>query len=152
MLERVSLFQSKREFFIFFLACIFILTYSLLIEFQNYKQLTRFDSNLVSATVIKQYTKTKETKTGKLKTYQVIKLKSDKGFSFYTTVKKNFPNAIGKKIKLELWAGNITFYEYMSRFYAFSKILDFGSLYLEFFISSYFSFTSNTSAKFGNLS
>lgn len=124
MLERVSLFQSKREFFIFFLACIFILTYSLLIEFQNYKQLTRFDSNLVSATVIKQYTKTKETKTGKLKTYQVIKLKSDKGFSFYSTVNKNFPNSIEKKIKLELWAGEITFYEYMSRFYAFSKILD----------------------------
>jgi len=124
MLEKVSLFQSKRDFLIFLLTCVFILTYSLLIEFQNYKNLTKFDSNLVTATIIKQYTKTKKTKKGKIKTYQVLKLKSNKGLSFYTTAKKNFPNSIGKKIKLELWAGKITFYEYMTRFYAYSKILN----------------------------
>ena len=123
MIERVSLFSSKRDFFIFFFISAFIATYALLIEYNNYKSITQFDSNLVDATIIKQYTKTKTTKKGKIKTYQVLKLKSDDGFSFYTTAKKSFPSSVGKKTELELWAGDITFYEYMSSFYAFSKVI-----------------------------
>ena len=108
----------------FTLACGFILFYSLLIEFNNYKNLTRFDSSIIEATVLKQYEKTKLTNKNKLKIYQVLKLKSKEGFTFYTTAKKTFPSAIGKKIKLEIWAGDISFYEYMTSFYAFSKIID----------------------------
>jgi competence protein ComEC len=73
--------------------------------------------------VLKQYTKTKQTKTGKIKTYQVLKLKSSKGFSFYTSLPKKIPQLLGKKIKLEVWMGDISFYEYMSSFYSFSKLL-----------------------------
>lgn len=124
MLEKVSLFTSKRDFFIFLLACGFILTYSLLIEFQNYKKLTYFDSCLVSATVIKQYEKTKETKRGKLKTYQVLKLKAEKGFSFYTTANKKFPHAKGKKLQLILYADKVTLYEFFTGFYAYSRVLE----------------------------
>ena len=121
MIERVSLFSSRRDFVIFFFISAFIFTYALLIEYNNYKNLTQFDSNIVHATIIKQYTKTKTTKSGRTKTYQVLKLKSEKGFSFYTSAKKSFPLSIGKKIKLELWAGQISFYEYLSNFYAFSS-------------------------------
>lgn len=124
LLEKVSLFSNKRDFFIFLFICSFILLYSLLIEFNNYKNLTKFDSALISATVIKQYTKTKTTKKGKLKSYQILKLKSQKGFNFYTTTKKSFPYSQGKKIKLEIWAGKISFYEYMTSFFVFSKILN----------------------------
>ncbi|MEN8302726.1 MAG: ComEC/Rec2 family competence protein [Campylobacterota bacterium] len=123
MIERVSLFSSRRDFFIFFFITAFIVTYSLLIEYNNYKNLTRFDSALVNATILKQYSKTKTTKKGKIKEYQVLKLKSDKGFSFYSTAKKSFPYSVGKKVELEVWAGKISFYEYMSSFYAFSKVL-----------------------------
>ena len=118
MLKEVSLFNSKRDFFIFVLACGFILTYSILIEFQNYKQLTQFNTNLISATLIKQYTKIKNKKT-----YQVLKLKSDKGFSFYTTVNKKFPLSIGKKLKLKIWLKRVTFYQYLTSFYAYTKII-----------------------------
>ena len=121
MLERVSLFSSRRDSVIFFFIATFIFTYALLIEYNNYKILTQFDSNIVHATIIKQYTKTKTTKSGRSKTYQVLKLKSEKGFSFYTSAKKTFPLSIGKKIKLELWAGKISFYEYLSSFYAYSS-------------------------------
>lgn len=121
-LEKVSLFTSKKDFFIFLLLCVFVFTYSLLIEYNNYKNLTQFDSSLVNVTVLKQYHKSKKTKKGKLKTYQVLKLKSTQGFSFYTSTKNNFPPSQGKEIKLEIWAGKITFYEYMTSFYAFSKI------------------------------
>lgn len=123
MIEKVSLFNSKRDYLLFFFISAFILTYSLLIEYNNYKNLTQFDSALVNATILKQYTKTKTTKKGKIKEYQVLKLKSASGFSFYTTAKKSFPLSIGKEVKLELWAGKISFYEYINSFYAFSKVL-----------------------------
>ncbi len=123
LLEKLSLFSSKREFFLFLLFCLFILSYSLLIEFNNYKNLTRFDSNIITATVIKQYEKTKLTKKGKTKAYQVLKLKAEKGFSFYTTASKKFPPSKEKKLQLEVWAGKIGFYEYMTSFYSFSKII-----------------------------
>jgi len=123
MIERVSLFSSKRDFLIFFFISAFILTYSLIIEYNNYKNLTQFDSARINATVLKQYSKTKTTKNGKLKKYQVLKLKSEKGFSFYTSAKKSFPLSVGKEVELEVWAGKISFYEYMSSFYAFSKVI-----------------------------
>ena len=121
--EKLSLFNTKKEFFIFILACGFIFTYALLIEYNNFKNLTKFDSSIVTATVLKQYEKTKLTKKGKTKTYQILKLKSQQNFTFYTTKSKKFPHAKGSKIKLEIWAGKITFYEYMSSFFTFSKVI-----------------------------
>jgi len=124
MIDKVPLFSSKRDYLRFFFITAFIAFYALLIEYNNYKNLTQFDSNLVNATIIKQYTKTKTTKRGKIKTYQVLKLKSERGFSFYSTTNEAFPLSIGKKIQLEIWAGKISFYEYMTSFYAFNKIIN----------------------------
>lgn len=123
LLEKVSLFNTKRDFLIFIFICGFAFTYALLIEYNNYKNLTKFDSNIITATIIKQYEKTKIKKNGKTKTYQVLKLKSEKGFSFYTTKNKTFSPSKGKKIEIEIWAGKTTFYEYMTGFFAFSKII-----------------------------
>jgi len=122
-LEKTELFHTRKEFFVFLSACFIILTYALLIEYNNYKNLTQFDSNVIYAKVIKQYKKTKLSKTKKLKIYQVLKLKSSKGFSFYTTTSIKTPNLKESTIKLEIWAGKITFYQYMTTFYAFTKIL-----------------------------
>ncbi len=121
-LEKVSLFITKKDFFIFLLLCGFILFYSLLIEFNNYKNLTKFDSFILEATILKQYHKNKISKKGKVKSYQVLKLKSQKGFQFYTSIKKPFPYSVTKQIKLEIWAGKISFYQYMTSFYAYSHI------------------------------
>lgn len=123
LLEKISLFNTKREFFLFLFFCLFIASYSLLIEYNNYKNLTQFDSHILEATVLKQYKKTKLTKKGKTKTYQVLKLNSAKGYSFYTIAKKSFVNVKGKKVKLEIFFKDITFYSYMTSFFAFSKIL-----------------------------
>ncbi len=123
MLTKVSLFSSKRDFLLASFAILFIATYSLLMEFNNYKRLTQFDSSLVTATLQKQYEKTKLAKSGKIKKYQVLKLKSDDDFVFYTTSKKRVNAHVGQKIELEIWAGDISFYEYMTGFYAFSKVL-----------------------------
>jgi competence protein ComEC len=93
-------------------------------EFHNFKTFTQFDSNIVDARVLKQYQKTKVTKKGKTETYQMLKLKSAKGFHFYTAADSSLENIVGKKVKLELYGGKINFYEYMSSFYAYSKILN----------------------------
>jgi len=123
MIEKVSLFRNRRDFFHFLLLAFTFLSLSISLEFYNYKELTKFDSQLVNATVLKQYTKTKLTKTGKTKTYQVLKLKSEDGFTFYSTASKKLSNIQYKNIQLEAWAGDISFYEYMRGFFCFSKIL-----------------------------
>ncbi len=123
LFERVPLFSTTRDFFLFCLACGFVLSYTLLLEFNNYKNLTRFDSALVKATVLKQYTKAKLTKTKKKKVYQVLKLKSEKNFSFYISQNKNFPHAVGQKFTLEIWTDKISFYQYFTGFYTYGKVL-----------------------------
>jgi competence protein ComEC len=123
-LKKVSLFDTKRDFFLTIFIFLFIFAYAILIEFNNYKNLTKFNSSIVTATVLKQYKKTRLLKNNKTKSFQVLKLQADKGFLFYTTVNISFANVKGKKLKLELWAGKKSFYEYMSSFYAFSKVLN----------------------------
>ncbi len=117
MIERVSLFNTKRDFLLFILTSTFILFYSLLIEYQNYQKLTRFDSHILQATVLKQYFKIKNKKTS-----QILKLKSEDGLTFYSNAKKSLENIKGKRVKLEIWAGKISFYEYLTSFYAYSKV------------------------------
>ncbi len=123
-LEKVSLFKSKRDFLLLLALFIFIFFYSLLMEYHNFKSLTQFDSNIVNATVLKQYAKTKTTKKGKIKQYQMLKLKSDKGLNFYSGTKITTPYLVGKKVVLEIYIPNLTFYEYLNTFYASNKILD----------------------------
>jgi len=115
-LERVELF-NKKEFLSFLLLCLFVLSYSLLISFQEYKNLTRFDSYTLKATVLKQYTKTKNQRT-----YQVLKLKTDSGITFYTGAKESFEDVKGKELSLEVFASKVSFYEYLTTFYAYTKV------------------------------
>ncbi len=122
-LERVDLLGSRKDYLYLLVLFILLLATSLSYEYYKYKQLTKFDSQLVEATILKQYTKTKVTKKGKTKTYQVLKLKSFDGFVFYSIASKNLPNYKDKNILLEVWAGKITFLEYLKGFFAFSKIL-----------------------------
>jgi competence protein ComEC len=119
MIEKVSPFNTKRDFFLFLCICFFILFYSFLIEYQNYQKLTRFDSQILQATVLKQYEKTSPSSK---KTFQVLKLKSENGLTFYSSAKKSLQNIKGKKVTLEVWAGKTSFYEYLTSFYAYSKV------------------------------
>lgn len=119
MIEKVSLFNRKRDFFIFISASALILLVSLFLEYQNYQKFTRFDSALVEATVLKQYTKSKNNRT-----YQVLKLKSEDGLTFYTTAKKSLQDLKDKKLTLEIWSSNLDFQGYLTDFYAKSKIIN----------------------------
>jgi competence protein ComEC len=122
-LEKISLFSSKKDFFLFLRFSFFLLILSLSYQYYNYHELTKFDSQLLNAVVLKQYTKTKTAKNGKVKKYEVLKLISDKGYTFYTIASTKLPNIKNKDVKLEVWAGDITFYAFMHNFFTFSKIL-----------------------------
>jgi len=118
-LQRFKLFQTKKEFLSFIFIFGFILFYSTLIRYQEYKNFTRFNSIVVDAEVLKSYTKTK-----KHKTYKILKLKTDRGVVFYTKVKNRVDAGLDKKLTLELYGGKISFYEYLTSFYAYSKVLE----------------------------
>jgi len=123
MHKEVLLFKTSRDFFIFLSALFLLFTYSLLIEFNNYKKLTQFDSNIVEATVLKQYTKTKLSTRGKTSSYDILKLKSKKGFSFYMGVKSSRENLVAKNLTLQIKTKKIHFLDYMKGFYSPGFIL-----------------------------
>jgi len=122
-LERVVLLSSRRDYLYLFSFFIILLLFSLSNEYYNYKQLTKFDSQLVQAKVLKQYTKIRALEEDGQKSYQVLKLKSNKGFTFYTTASNKLQNYKDKNILIEIWAGKITFLAYFKNFFAFSKII-----------------------------
>ncbi len=113
MLQKISLFNTRRDFLFAFFFLTLLSFYSLLIEYNNYKNLTRFDTQLVEATLLKQYTKNASS---------ILKLKSNHGAIFYTKTKqKNL--LVGENLLLKVWAGKISFYAYLKGFYAYSKIV-----------------------------
>jgi competence protein ComEC len=77
----------------------------------------------MTATVLAQYKKTKETKNHKIQTYQVLKLRSEDGLEIYTTQTPSTKNLKNQTIKCEVFAPSISFYQYLTSFYAPVKIL-----------------------------
>jgi competence protein ComEC len=77
----------------------------------------------VDANVLKQYTKTKRNKHNKLRSYQVLKLKAEDGFEFYSSVNLKFLPSVGKKLRLNISTKKVNFYNFLFGFYASSKIL-----------------------------
>jgi len=121
-IERLKLFSNSKEYLQFFTLSFFFFCFSLLYKYYNYTKLHEFDTYITNATVLKQYTKTKIKPNGKEKSYQVLKLKSDEGFEFYTIASKKTPSYVGKDIEVEFYTDKIDFLAYLKSFFAFSKI------------------------------
>lgn len=119
MIERVSLFASKRDSLFLISIVSFILIFSLSLEYINYKKFTTFDSALLDATVLKQYTKSKNGRE-----YQVLKLKSRDNLLFYTTAKKSLQDLKNQEVEIEIWPKDLNFYKYLTTFYGYSKITE----------------------------
>jgi len=113
-IERVELLHSKRDYLSLFTLFLSLLILSLSWKYYQYNKLTKFDSQIVQAKVLKQYLKNN---------HQVLKLKGHDGSTFYTISKKNIPDYTERYLTLEIWAGNISFLEYLKGFFAFSKII-----------------------------
>ncbi|WP_373032474.1 ComEC/Rec2 family competence protein [Sulfurovum sp.] len=118
-LEKPKLFPEKKTFVWVMLFLVFIILVRLLIEYQSYQNFISKPFYYTHAKVLNAYEKSK----GK-KRYKVLKLRSDDGFTFYTTnySKDNFNH---KRLRLQIFPNeSITFTDYLGTFYVKTKIKD----------------------------
>jgi competence protein ComEC len=118
-LEKPSLFSDRKSFIGFTLLLFVFLFIRLGFLYNSYKEFTAKPFYYTDATVLTSYEKIKHKSR-----YTVLKLRSDEGFTFYTTShrKENFNN---KRLRLQLFPNEgISFMDYLGTFYVKSKIKD----------------------------
>jgi len=122
-LEKPSLFSDRRSFIGFTLLLILLLVIRLGFDYNSYKEFITKPFYYTDATVLTSYEKIKHEKR-----YKVLKLRSDEGFTFYTTShrKENFNN---QRLRLQIFPNkSISFYDYLGTFYVKSKIKEQGTV------------------------
>ncbi len=106
---------DKKHFFILTLILLSIFLFHLLLEYQNFKELTSLKYYPISAKVLNGYHKT--TKNGK--SYTLLKLKSSNGVKFFgISWKKDIKNLTNSFIKCKVYTKNLSFYRYLKGFFA----------------------------------
>jgi len=116
-LEKPSLFSDRRSFVAFTFLLLIVILIRLGFQYHSYQEFIAKPFYYTDATVLTSYEKTKYKKR-----YKVLKLRSDEGFTFYTTShqKENFNH---KRLRLQLFPNNsISFQDYLGSFYVKSKI------------------------------
>jgi competence protein ComEC len=116
-MEKPKLFETQKHF-ILTMAVLFILfLIHLGWEYRNYTEFITKPFYFTHAIVLNAYEKTK----GK-RSYQVLKLRSDDGLTFYTTThRKNTLKE--KRLRLQIFPSEkITFWDYLGSFYVKSRI------------------------------
>ncbi len=110
---KLPLFKSKREIFfaLSFLSVIFLL--SLYFEYRSFETLKSKRFYTTKAFVLNQYIKKR-----KRREYFVLKLKSDEGYTFYTTNYEDLKNIKNRKIRITLITKKISFFDFLRGFYA----------------------------------
>jgi competence protein ComEC len=100
-----------REYFYFFLLSFTLLLFSLSIEFYHYAKLTRFDDAVISVDVLKHYTKSSDGEK-----YEVLKLKTEEGATFYITSRSPLKELAGYRITVWIKTKYIGFLDYIRGF------------------------------------
>ncbi len=116
-LEKPKLFPEKKTFIWFCIVLLALITIRLLFTYVSYKEFIEKPFYYTEATVVTSYEKIKNNKR-----YQVLKLRSDEGFVFYTTShrKEDFNHT---HLRLQIFPNkNISFTDYLGTFYVKSKI------------------------------
>ncbi len=112
MLARIELFETKKEFLIFFAIVLSVFSLNVAYEYYKFSRLTSTKSTVLEAKVLNEYLKS----TSK-KTYKVIKLKTDDGHIFYTTASVRFRSVKGKRVRIKVWMQSVSFLDYLKGFY-----------------------------------
>jgi len=116
-LAKPELFPEKKTFIWFVLSLCFILCIRLFIEYQSYQNFITKPFYYTYSDVLSSYEKTKGSKR-----YRVLKLRSDEGFTFYTT-SHNKDNYTHKRLRLQIFPNeSISFDDYLGTFYVKSRI------------------------------
>ena len=112
MLERVELFDERRDYLLFALLALALLTLSLSFEYYHYTKLKTHKTAVIKAHVLNEYIKT----TSK-KSYKVIKLRSSHGTTFYTTASTHFHTVKDKDVLIKIYTSSLSFLDYLKGFY-----------------------------------
>ena len=116
-LEKPKLFPEKKTFFWFSLFLLVLIGGRLLFTYVSYKEFIEKPFYYTEATVLSAYEKSKNNKR-----YQVLKLRSDEGYVFYTTShsKEDFSHS---HVRVQIFPNkSISFEDYLGTFYVKSKI------------------------------
>ena len=116
-MEKPELFSSKKEFLYFSLILLILFFIHLSFKYYSYQNFIAKPFYYTYAEVITAYSKTKNHRT-----YQVLKLHAQEGFTFYTTThrKESFSH---KRLRLQIFPNtSIGFQDYLGTFYVKSKI------------------------------
>ena len=116
-LEKPKLFPEKKTFVWVMLFFLFVILIRLSIEYQAYQNFISKPFYYTHAKVLNAYEKAKGNKR-----YQVLKLRSEDGFTFYTTnySKDNFNH---KRLRLQIFPNkSISFSDYLGTLYVKSRI------------------------------
>jgi competence protein ComEC len=110
----LNLFESKKEIVIFTLLMISLFSFNIYQKYKLFTEVTASKFYTTQATIDKQYQKIK--KSGKK--YHVLKIKSDEGYSFYTTNYGDLKDISGRKVSIGFITDKIDFKSFVAGFYA----------------------------------
>ena len=116
-LEKPKLFPEKKTFIWFSFVLLSLIVFRLIFTYLEYQEFITKPFYYTEVTVLTSYEKVKHKKR-----YTVLKLRSDEGFTFYTTThrKEDFNH---KRLRLQLFPNkSISFEDYLGTFYVKSKI------------------------------
>jgi len=118
-LEKPKLFPERKTFLWFALILLALISIRLTFLYTTYQEFVSKPFYYTTATVLTSYEKTKNNKR-----YIVLKLKSDDGFTFYTTSHKK-DDFSHKRLRVQIFPNkSIGFIDYLGTFYVKSKIKD----------------------------
>jgi competence protein ComEC len=112
MLPELNLFDSKRDYYIFFALFFLILFTNIALKYHTFTQIKSHKIYQTTAKVINQYEKTKRGKS-----YIVLKLRSFDGFTFYTTSREDLRELYGDSLLLKVVTKNLAFLDMFKNTY-----------------------------------
>lgn len=116
-LEKPKLFPEQKSFVVVMLFLLFVVLIRLFFSYQSYQEFISKPFYYTEAEVVNSYEKVKGERR-----YQVLKLRSKEGLSFYTTSYAK-DDLAGKRLRLQLFPSKkITFMGYLGTFYVKSRI------------------------------
>lgn len=122
-MEKPKLFDTNKSFIGIIAVLFLIITIRLFIEYQSYQNFITKPFYYTYADVLSSYEKTKGGKR-----YKVLKLRSDQGFTFYTTSHRK-DEYRHKRLRLQIFPNkSISFKDYLGTFYVKSRIKEEESL------------------------
>ncbi|MDQ7047607.1 MAG: ComEC/Rec2 family competence protein [Sulfurovum sp.] len=125
--EKPELFPEKKTFVWFIFVLAVVIGLRLFVEYNAYKSFVSKPFYYTYVTVLNAYEKSKCARR-----YQILKLKSDEGFTFYTTshLKNNYLNM---RLRVQIFPNkDISFQDYLGTFYVKSRIKEQSPLLLTF--------------------